>query len=412
MEIGAFSLAFVLTRAIMPSLLCPASLVSWFKSQNSMRRVWRGRWDSDEDNENTCETLKAHDFSYLKYRFPSPLRIQQEDELKLIELLLLCLLTFGCGSREESYLSQWIGIWQHAVYEKDELVLRNSATAFKADGTWEVIAVNDSDSGTYAVFDDQFVINEPGSKPFNGRWTRTGDTLTLVSESGRIYTYLKVRSFSPIPPPPRTNTPKPEDGEEDGDVAPSATTANTAPAAGSEVAPNASLTITLDEAVTAVTVNGTAATGSGKTWTINLGVLNLPAGSATLNIGWTNKDGSAGAGASVALTIQAEADTTAPAIDSSTVSNNDKDVDPAGLNTDGISITFSEDVTAGDISISIEGGDALNWLADWSANSVTIVPAKGAELGNETSYEISVSTEDGSANKLDATISFVTRGKE
>ena len=150
----------------------------------------------------------------------------------------------------------------------------------------------------------------------------------------------------------------------------------------------------------------------GKLGPLILRVLNLPAGSATLNIGWTNKDGSAGAGASVALTIQAEADTTAPAIDSSTVSNNDKDVDPAGLNTDGISITFSEDVTAGDISISIEGGDALNWLADWSANSVTIVPAKGAELGNETSYEISVSTEDGSANKLDATISFVTRGKE
>ena len=203
-----------------------------------------------------------------------------------------------------------------------------------------------------------------------------------------------------------------EEGEEEGPAAPSATTATTSPAAGSEVAPNASLTITLDEAVDAVTVNGTAATGSGKTWTLNLAGLNLPAGSATLNIGWTNKDGTAGAGASVALTIQAEADTTAPTIDSSSVSNNDKDVDPAGLNTDGISITFSEDVKEGDISISIEGGDALNWLAEWSANSVTIVPAKGAELGNETTYEISVSTEDGAGNKLDSTISFTTKGKE
>lgn len=202
-----------------------------------------------------------------------------------------------------------------------------------------------------------------------------------------------------------------DDGEDEAVEQPSATTATTSPAAGSEVAPNASLTITLDEAVDGVTVNGTPAAGSGKTWTLNLAGLNLPAGSATLNIGWTNKDGTAGSG-SVALTIQAEADTTAPSIDSSSVSNNDKDVDPAGLNTDGISITFSEDVNEGDISISIEGGDALNWLAEWSANSVTIVPAKGAELGNETTYEIKVSTEDGAGNKLDSTISFTTKGKE
>ena len=206
-----------------------------------------------------------------------------------------------------------------------------------------------------------------------------------------------------------------ETGEEDGGdedvVQPSATTATTSPAAGSEVAPNASLTITLDEAVDGVTVNGTAAAGSGKTWTLNLAGLNLPAGSATLNIGWTNKDGTSGSG-SVALTIQAEADTTAPTITSGSVSNNDKDVDPAGLNTDGISISFSENVNEGDISISIEGGDALNWLAEWGADSVTIVPAKGAELGNETSYEIKVSTADGAGNELSETISFTTKSKE
>jgi hypothetical protein len=205
-----------------------------------------------------------------------------------------------------------------------------------------------------------------------------------------------------------------EDGgtTEEAAVEPSATTANTSPAAGSEVAPNATLTITLDEAVDAVTVNGNAAAGSGKTWTFALTGLALPPGSATLNIGWTNKDGSAGAGASVALTVEAEADTTAPTIDSGSVANNDQDVDPAGLNADGIKLTFSEDVKEGDVSIAIEGGDALNWLAEWSANSVTIVPAKGAELGNETTYEVKVSTEDGSGNKLDATLSFTTKGKE
>ena len=57
-----------------------------------------------------------------------------------------------------------------------------------------------------------------------------------------------------------------DDGEDEAVEQPSATTATTSPAAGSEVAPNASLTITLDEAVDGVTVNGTAAAGSGKTW--------------------------------------------------------------------------------------------------------------------------------------------------
>ncbi len=203
-----------------------------------------------------------------------------------------------------------------------------------------------------------------------------------------------------------------EDGEDDGTAQLSATAiASTNPAQGSEVPPNASVSLTLDEAVNSVTVNGTAATGSGKTWNINLTGLDLPAGSATLNIAWKNKDDTDGS-ATAAFTIQETADTTAPTITDSTVSNNDKDVEPAGLNTDGISFTFSENVTPGDISISIEGGDALNWLADWSANSVTIVPAKGAELGNETSYEIKVSAEDAAANELDATISFTTKSKE
>ena len=198
---------------------------------------------------------------------------------------------------------------------------------------------------------------------------------------------------------------------EDGTVQPPATTATTSPAAGETVPSNASLTITLDEAADNVMVNGTAAQGSGKSWSINLADLNLSEGSATLNIGWTNKDGIAGAGASVTLTI-ANPDTVAPAIKSGTVSNGDKDVDPAGLNTDGITITFTENVKDGKISLSVEGGDALNWLPEWSADSVTIVPAKGAELGNETSYEIKVSANDASNNELAETISFTTKAKE
>lgn len=189
---------------------------------------------------------------------------------------------------------------------------------------------------------------------------------------------------------------------------PAATLVTTSPLAGSEVAPNALLTITLDEAVDGVTVNGAAAAGSGKNWTLNLAGLNLRAGRATLNIHWANKDGTAGA-ARIALTIQ-RTDTTAPTIVLSSVSNNDIDVDPVKLNREGITIAFSENVREGDISIRIERGRALSWLVDWSANSVTIIPAgTNQHLELETSYEIRVSTADDSNNRLNKTISFTTK---
>lgn len=155
-------------------------------------------------------------------------------------------------------------------------------------------------------------------------------------------------------------------------------------------------------------VNGVAAAGSGKNWTLNLAGLNLRAGRATLNIHWANKDGTAGA-ARIALTIQ-RTDTTAPTIVLSSVSNNDIDVDLVKLNREGITIAFSENVREGDISIRIERGRALSWLVDWSANSVTIIPARAnQQLELETSYEIRVSTADDSNNRLNKTISFTTK---
>ena len=324
-----------------------------------------------------------------------------------ITLLLLCvLLLIACGDSSNSPMDEWVGIWHEAELEEKtgkiiSVYSGGKFLIFHNDGTW--MRSDGNRQGIYQVFGNRFAITRTGrSGKDEGIWSRTGDVLSLIHDNGGHTLFKKGKGLVTRPPRP------PEPLEEEGSpVLPSATNAFISPAAGSRVAPNASLTITLDEAVDAVTVNGAAATGSGKTWTFNLAGLNLPAGRTTLNIGWTNKDGTAGS-ATVALIIQAEADTTAPAIDNSSVSNNDKDVDPAGLNMDGISITFSEDVKEGDISISIEGGDVLNWLAEWSANSVTIVPAKGAELRGETNYEIKISTEDRSGNKLDEKISFTT----
>ena len=139
---------------------------------------------------------------------------------------------------------------------------------------------------------------------------------------------VRFQKYTPPPPP----LPRPTDHY------PSATAASTFPAAGSEVAPNWLLTISLDESVDAVTVNGAAATGSGRHWAINLAGFNFPPGSITLNIGWTKQNWTAGAGARVPLTILAEADRTTPDIVSSSVLNRERDVEVAPLNANGIRI--------------------------------------------------------------------------
>lgn len=199
-----------------------------------------------------------------------------------------------------------------------------------------------------------------------------------------------------------------DDDDDDTTETPATVTATT-PADGGQIAANGTLTITFDNPPGDVTVNGSPATVTGKTatWTAT----GLTAGqSASIAIAWTIAGGGS---KTITLNVQAE-DTTPPTISGGTVSDGDKDVEPDPLNTDGITIDFSEAVNRGQITIMPEGGNDLGWLPTWTDTSVTIVPPKGAELGMETTYLLDITgVKDKAGNALpDTTITFVTKAKE
>ena len=202
------------------------------------------------------------------------------------------------------------------------------------------------------------------------------------------------------------------DDDDDPVAAPSATSVSANPAAGAEIPQNAVLNLTLDQDVDSVSVEGSAATGSDKSWTFDITPLNLD-GPATLSVTWKNKDGSDGGPQSLSYTVTVP-DTKAPAIDGggSTVTNGAADVDPAPLNAGGITIKFDEAITAGTASMTT-GGAPVNWT--WAVSGDTAVGTliAGAELANETQYDINISgVTDAAGNTLpDTVVSFTTKAK-
>jgi hypothetical protein len=189
-------------------------------------------------------------------------------------------------------------------------------------------------------------------------------------------------------------------GEEttDGGGLPKATIVTADPPGGSEVAGNATIKLTFDQAVKAVA----GATGSGKVWTIPV--------AATLTVTWTNQDDSGGGPVTFTYVVKAP-DTTAPTIASGSVKNGDKDVEVDPLNTGGIKLTFNEDVT-GTIKITLEDGTDLLWIGKVSGKDATLEAVKGKELANETTYKIAGAVKDGAGNETKIDIIFVTKGKE
>ena len=98
--------------------------------------------------------------------------------------------------------------------------------------------------------------------------------------------------------------------------------------------PNTEFSLTFDQGavgvkdVVAVTVNGVAATRAGDHWTVSL---TLQQGEVlTLNVGWTNRDGSPGATVTGPYTVKVPG--APPRITRWTVADGDADVDPAPIN--------------------------------------------------------------------------------
>ena len=176
---------------------------------------------------------------------------------------------------------------------------------------------------------------------------------------------------------------------------------------GAPIPPNTQFTLTLDWAVVAVAINGTAATKSGDHWTVSP---ILPEGDGQiLTVYWTNPDGSTGSQAIGPYTVRAP-DTTPPRITSGTVADGAVDVDLAQINPGGFRFDFHEDVT-GSIRLTDEVGADLNWIANVAGQTATLTPVAGQELVNETTYKIEIDVHDGAGNPLQSTITFVTKPK-
>ena len=172
------------------------------------------------------------------------------------------------------------------------------------------------------------------------------------------------------------------------------------PASGSVIAPNAIITLTFSSDPGEVTVAGATVIGSSKTRTV---AGPFAEGHCTLAVSWTNGDGST----SLSYTVKAP-DNTAPTITGGTVSDGDKDVDPAEINEGAIiELTFSEEVT-GNITLQTEAGDDVGWIGSVEGNRGRLELVRGKEIGNETTYVIRGVVRDTAGNETEISITFTT----
>lgn len=170
---------------------------------------------------------------------------------------------------------------------------------------------------------------------------------------------------------------------------------------GGEIAANGAITVTFDNAPTDIKVNIGVVTVVGKTATIT-GPFNP--GPLALTITWA--DGIQGLDYIVTSLCCA-----VPIIIGGTVLDGDTDVDPAGINRDGIiELAFSEEVI-GNIVLQTEDGADVGWLGKVEGYIATLELVRGRELVNETVYIIVGKISDVKGNEFDIEITFVTRGK-
>ena len=170
---------------------------------------------------------------------------------------------------------------------------------------------------------------------------------------------------------------------------------------GGEIAANGTITLTFDNPPADVTINQGTVTVTGKTATI---AGPFTPGLLALTITWA--DGIQELNYTVTAPCCAP-----PHIVGGTVKDGDTDVDPEGINSDGIiMIEFTEEVT-GNIALQTEGGDDVGWIAKVAGTTGTLELVKGRELVNETVYVIAGKVTDAEGNQADIKITFVTKGK-
>ena len=169
-------------------------------------------------------------------------------------------------------------------------------------------------------------------------------------------------------------------------------------------------TLQFNKEVAAVTVNGVTARGSGQNWNVWASEMSFEwKEGQVLKIEWKTRGGSTGS-QSVGPYAVWVVHHVPPVITSGTVADGAVDVDPAPINAGGFLFTFDEVVT-GTIKLTDEAGVDLNWTAAVFDDSARLTPIAGQELVHEKTYKIHINVADGSGNKLEVTITFVTKPK-
>ncbi len=196
-----------------------------------------------------------------------------------------------------------------------------------------------------------------------------------------------------------------DDDDDNGTADVVAAFASADPADGGSVPSNGSIKVTFDKNPGEVMAGDFTVSGAGTSRTIS-GPFDV--GDLTLTVTWTNGDGSQ----ELHYTIT-EADETPPEVVSSNLGDNLddlKNLDPAKVFEDGITVTFSESVT-GDLKL-MDGDNDEGWTSSAEGDTITLIGNAGQELSNETDYTVMGTVEDGSGNSTDVSISFTTKAKE
>ena len=169
---------------------------------------------------------------------------------------------------------------------------------------------------------------------------------------------------------------------------------------------NAAFTLTFNEEVMSVVVNGTPASGSGVSWKWH-DPNPLSFGPLWLKIGWTNRDGSRGATIVGGYTV-ADVHWLPPEIVDGTVIDGAVGVNPAPINAGGFRFDFDVPIM-GTLKLTDEAGVDLNWIGTVVGTTAKLTAIAGQELGHDTTYKIEIDVQDAAGDRLQETITFRTK---
>ena len=170
------------------------------------------------------------------------------------------------------------------------------------------------------------------------------------------------------------------------------------PAVDSQLAVDATITLTFDNTPGDVTVS----TGVAETTETTVEITGpFNPGALALTITWT------GGSQTLTYTVRTP-DTEVPQITGGTITDGDIDVVPAAINSSGqIVVEFNEPLS-GNIALQTESGADVGWIGKVEGNTATLELVKGKEISHATTYVVAGKVSDAAGNATALSITFTT----